>query len=143
MDQIVHQFQCVFFISQVAEWVVPVRLFQVDQVEHPDVIPLAFQVAPSGQQHLGLRVSNDIISVGLQNVWFYIAAGLGRAAAANNQDVEGAAVLVGVQAQADMASQDLVLFLAEHGVDLPGRAPGGGAMLLAVPCAPLLRGVDV
>ena len=50
-----------------------------------------------------------------------LAAGLSRAAAANNQDVEGAAVLVGVQAQADMAGQDLVLFLAEHGVDLRGE----------------------
>lgn len=138
----IDQLEDIFFVSQIAEWVVSVRLLQVDQVEHPDVISFAFQPPSGRSEHLHFRVSNDIIGVGLQNVWFHIAAGLGRAAAANNQDVEGAAVFVGVQAQADMAGQDLVLFLAEHGVDLPWRAPGGGAVLLAVPSAPLFRGVD-
>ena len=142
LDEIIDQLEDIFFISQIAEWVVSVRLLQVDQVEHPDFIPFAFQPSSGGCEHLHFRVSDDIIGVGLQDVWFDIAAGLGRAAAANNQDVEGAAVLVGVQAQADMAGQDLVLFLAEHGVDLPGRTPGGGAVLLAVPRAPLFRGVD-
>ena len=142
LDEIINQLEDIFFISQIAEWVIPVRLLQVDQIEYSDVISLAFQPPSGGCEHLHFRVGNDIIGVGLQNVWFHIAAGLGRAAAANNQDVEGAAVLVGVQAQADMAGQDLVLFLAEHGVDLPGRAQGGGAVLLAVPRAPLFRGVD-
>ena len=142
LDEIINQLEDIFFISQIAEWVIPVRLLQVDQIEYSDVISLAFQPPSGGCEHLHFRVSDDIIGVGLQNVWLDIAAGLSRAAAANNQDVEGAAVLVGVQAQADMAGQDLVLFLAEHGVDLPGRAPGGGAVLLAVPRAPLFRGVD-
>lgn len=110
LDEIINQLEDIFFISQIAEWVIPVRLLQVDQVEHPDVIPFAFQPPSGGCEHLHFRVGNDIIGVGLQNVWLDIAAGLSRAAAANNQDVEGAAVLVGVQAQADMAGQDLVLF---------------------------------
>ena len=112
LDEVIDQLEDIFFISQIAEWVVSVRLLQVDQVEHPDVIPFAFQPSSCRSEHLHLRVGHDIIGVGRQNVWFHIAAGLGRAAAANNQDVEGAAVFVGVQAQADMAGQDLVLFLA-------------------------------
>ena len=49
-----------------------------------------------------------------------VNAVLRRAAAADDQDIEGAAVLVGVQPQADVAGEELVLLLGEHGVDLPG-----------------------
>ena len=96
LDEIINQLEDIFFISQIAEWVIPVRLLQVDQIEYSDVISLAFQPPSGGCEHLHFRVGNDIIGIGLQNVWFHIAAGLGRAAAANNQDVEGAAVFVGV-----------------------------------------------
>ena len=85
LDEIINQLEDIFFISQIAEWVIPVRLLQVDQVEHPDVIPFAFQPPSGGCEHLHFRVGNDIIGVGLQNVWLDIAAGLSRAAAANNQ----------------------------------------------------------
>ena len=46
-------------------------------------------------------------------------------------------MLVGVQAQADVASEDLVLLLGKHGIDLFGGRPGSGAMLLPVPCPDL------
>ena len=51
-------------------------------------------------------------------------------------------MLVGVQAQADVASKDLVLLLGKHGVDLFGGCPGGGAMFLSVPCPALPRLVE-
>ena len=71
-------------------------------------------------QHLRFGVGDDIVGVGLQDVGLDIAAGLGRAAAADDQHIEGAAVLVGVQSQTDISGQELVLFLAELGVDLLG-----------------------
>ena len=40
---------------------------------------------------------------------------------------------VGVEAEAHMAREQLVLLLREHGVDLPRRGPGRGAVFLAVP----------
>ena len=47
-----------------------------------------------------------------------------------------------VQPQADVAGEQLVLFLAELCVDLLGRGPGGGAMLLAVPRPALLIRIE-
>ena len=41
-------------------------------------------------------------------------------------------MLVGIQPQADMLCQGLILLLAEHGVDLFGGRPLGGAVFLAV-----------
>ena len=40
---------------------------------------------------------------------------------------------MGVQAQANMLREDLVLLLAEHGIDLPGGPPGGGAVFFPFP----------
>ena len=51
-------------------------------------------------------------------------------------------MLVGVQPQADVFGQQLVLLLREHGIDLPGRGPGGGAVFLAVTGPALLLGVE-
>ena len=49
-------------------------------------------------------------------------------------------MLVSVQAQADVAGEELVLLLGEHGIDLFGGRPGSGAMFLSVPC-PALPGL--
>ena len=108
------------------------RLFQVDEVQHPNVVALAFEVAASGGQYLHFRIGDHIVGIRLQNVGQHIAAGLGRAAAADDQYVEGPAVLVGIQPQADMLCQGLILLLTEHGVDLFGGRPLGGAVFLAV-----------
>ena len=142
LDEIVHQFEGVLFIPDIAEGVVTVTLCQVDQIQHPDVIALAFEIPTSGQQHLRFGVGDDIVGVGLQDVWLHIAAGLGGAAAADDQHVEGTAVLVGVQPQADVSGQQLVLLLAELGVDLLGCGPGRRAVFRAVPPAALLRAVQ-
>ena len=42
-------------------------------------------------------------------------------------------MLVRIQTQTNMPGQGLALLLREHGVDLPGRAPYGAAVFLAVP----------
>ena len=120
LDEIVHQLEGVLLVPQIAEGVVAVALLQVDQIEHPDLISVLLQPATSGGEHLLLRVSDHIVGIGLQDVGLDIASGLGRAAAADDQDIEGAAVLVGVQPQADVAGEELVLLLGAQGVDLPG-----------------------
>ena len=51
-------------------------------------------------------------------------------------------MLVGIQPQTDVFGQQLVLLLSEHGVDLPGRGPSGGAVFLALPGPALLVGVE-
>ena len=48
-------------------------------------------------------------------------------------------MLVSVQPQADMAGENLILFLAELRVDLFGRGPGGGTVLRSLPPPALLR----
>ena len=75
----------------------------------------------------------------LKTVGVAMGACVAAAAAADDQDIEGAAVLVGVQPQADVAGEELVLLLGEHGVDLPGRGPGGRAVFRALPHPALLR----
>ena len=47
-----------------------------------------------------------------------------------------------VQPQPDMAGQDLILFLTELRIDLPGRAPHGRAMFLAIPRPAAFRVID-
>lgn len=52
LNEIVHQLQSVFFVPQVAEWIVSVGLLQIHKVQHPDIVPLAFEVAACSSQHL-------------------------------------------------------------------------------------------
>ena len=77
----------------------------------------------------------------IQDVRLHIRAALARAGAFNDQHVQGAAVLVGIQPQADIFGQQLVLLLCEHGIDLTGGDPSGGAVFLAVSDPALLVGV--
>lgn len=45
LDQRIHQLQSIFLIPQVAEGVIAVRLFQIHEIQHADVIALLFQVS--------------------------------------------------------------------------------------------------
>jgi len=49
-------------------------------------------------------------------------------------------VLTSVQPQADVPGEEFVFFLGEHGVDLLGCGPGGGAVFLPVSAAALVGG---
>ena len=51
-------------------------------------------------------------------------------------------MLVGIQPQPHMAGEDLVLLLPELRVELPGRAPCGGAVFLSVPCSALSGSIE-
>ena len=51
-------------------------------------------------------------------------------------------MFVGIQPQPHMAGQDLILFLTELRIDLPGRAPHGRAMFLAIPRPAAFRVID-
>ena len=132
LNEVIDQPQGVLLVPNVTERVISVRLLQIDKVQHPHIVALAFEVAAGGGEHLHFGIGDHIVGVGLQNIGQHIAAGLGRAAASDDQYVEGPAVLVGIQPQADMLCQGLILLLAEHGVDLFGGRPLGGAVFLAV-----------
>ena len=51
-------------------------------------------------------------------------------------------MLMGIQSQPHMAGQDLILLLAKLCVDLPGGAPHGGAVFLAIPRPAALGVID-
>ena len=51
-------------------------------------------------------------------------------------------MLVGIQPQPHMAGEDLVLLLPELRVELPGRAPCGGAVFLSVTCSALSGSIE-
>ena len=116
LDQVVHQLQRVLLISEIAEGVVSIGLIEIDQIQHPNFIAFAFEVAAGGKENFRFRVSNDIIGVGLQNVGEHIAAGLGGTAAADDQHVETAPMLAAVQSQADVPGENLALLLGELAV---------------------------
>ena len=116
LDQVVHQLQCVLLISEIAEGIVAVGLAEVDQIQHPNFIAFAFEVAAGGKENFRFRVSNDIVGVGLQNVWEHIAPGFCCAAAADDQHVEAAPVLAAVQPQADVAGENFAPLLGELAV---------------------------
>ena len=111
LDQVVHQLQCVLFVPEIAEGIVAVGLAEVDQIQHPNLVALAFEVAAGGKENFRFRVSNDIVGVGLQNVGEHIAAGLGGTAAADDQHVETAPMPAAVQPQTDVPGENLALLL--------------------------------
>ena len=111
LDQVVHQLQRVLFVPEIAEGIVAVGFAEVDQIQHPNFIAFAFEVATGGKENFRFRVSNDIIGVGLQNVWEHIAPGFCCAAAADNQHVETAPMLAAVQPQTDVPGENLALLL--------------------------------
>ena len=88
LDQCVDQLQRVLFIPQITERVIAVRLRQIHQIQHSDVVSLPFQIPSGGGQHLHLRVRDHIVAVCFQNVGLDIAAGLSGAAAANDQHIQ-------------------------------------------------------
>ena len=87
LNEVIDKPQGILLVPDIAEGVVSVRLLQIDKVQHPHIVALAFEVAAGGSQHLHFGIGDHIVGVGLQNVRQDIAAGLGRAAAADDQDV--------------------------------------------------------
>ena len=142
LNEVIDKPQGILLVPDIAEGVVSVRLLQIDKVQHPHIVALAFEVAAGGSQHLHFGIGDHIVGVGLQNVRQDIAAGLGRAAAADDQYVEGPAVLVGIQPQTDILCQGLILLLTEHSVDLFGRRPLCRAVFLAVTGAALCGAIQ-
>ncbi len=58
-----------------------------------------------------------IVCIAHGDTGLHIASTLTRVRAADHQDVEGAPVLVGIQSQAHILGEQLVLLLGEYGVD--------------------------
>ena len=87
LDQVVDQLQYVFFIPQIAERIVAIRLLQIHKVQNAHVVALLFEVAARGKKHFRFGVCYDIIGVCGQDIGQHKAACLGRAAAANDQHV--------------------------------------------------------
>ena len=88
LDQRVDQLQRVLFIPQIVERIIAVRLRQIHQIQHSDVVSLPFQIPSGGGQHLHLRVRDHIVAVCFQNIGLDIAARLSSAAAANDQHIQ-------------------------------------------------------
>jgi len=51
LDQVIDQLQHVFFVAQVAERIVAVRLFQIHKVQNAHIVALLFEITARGKQH--------------------------------------------------------------------------------------------
>ena len=87
LDQVIDQLQYVFFIPQIAERIVAVRLFQIHKVQNAHVVALLLEVAARGKQHFRFGVCYDIIGVCGQDVRQHKTARFCRAAAADDQHI--------------------------------------------------------
>ena len=132
LDQVVDQLQHVLFVTQIAKRVISVRLFQIHKVQNAHVVALLFKVTARGKQDFGFRVRNDVVCVCGQDIGQHKAARLGRAAAANDQHVEGSAVLVGIQTESDVLGQRDAVLLRELRVDGCWCRPRRGTVFLTV-----------
>ena len=139
LDQVIDQFQHVLFVAQVAERIVAVRLFQIHKVQNAHVIALLFEIAARGKQHFRFGVCYDIIGVCGQDIRQHKAARLGRAAAADDQHVERAAMLVRIQTEPDVLGQRDAVLLRKLRVDGCRRSPRRRAVFLAVAGPALIR----
>ena len=116
VDQVVHQLQRVLFIPEIAEGIVAVGLAEIDEIQNPNFIALAFEVAAGGKEDFGFRVSNHIVGVGLQNVGQHIAPGLGCTTATDDQHVKTAPMLAAVQPQANVPGENFAPLLGKLAV---------------------------
>ena len=139
LDQVVDQLQHVLFVAQIAEWIIAVRLLQIHKVQNAHVVALLFEVAARGKQHFRFGVCYDIIGVCGQDVRQHKTACFGCAAAADDQHVEGAAVLVRIQTEPDVLRQRDAVFLRELRIDGCGCGPRRRAVFLAVAGPALIR----
>ena len=103
------------------------------------IILMLFQEAPEYEQNFGFRVRNDVVRVCGQDVRQHKTACFGCAAAADDQHVEGAAVLVRIQTEPNVLRQRDAVLLRELRVDGCGCRPRCGAVFLAVAGPALIR----
>ena len=139
LDQVVDQLQYVLFIPQIAEWIVAVRLFQIHKVQNAHVVALLFEIAARGKQHFRFGVCYDIIGVRGQDIRQHKASRFCRAAAADDQHVERAAVFVRIQTEPDVLGQRDAVLLRELRIDGCGCSPRRGAVFLDVAGPALIR----
>ena len=139
LDQVVDQLQHVLFVAQIAERIVTVRLFQIHKVQNAHVVALLFEIAARGKQHFRFGVCYDIIGVCGQDIRQHKTACFGCAAAADDQHVEGAAMLVRIQTETDVLGQWDAVLLRELRIDGCGCGPRRGAVFLAVAGSALIR----
>ena len=131
-DQIGDQLQHVLIVPDIAEWIVTVRLGEIDQIEGLDRVPFLQQQMTDGGQDLALRVGHYEATVALHDPRQRQGSGLASAAAAQGQNVQIPSVSMGVHADPHMPGQRKALFLRQLPVQLLGVAPFGGAVLLAL-----------
>ena len=139
LDQVIDQLQHVFFIPQIAEGVISVRLLQIHKVQNAHIVALLFEITAGCKQDFGFGVRDDIIRVRGEDIGQHEAACFSRAAAADDQHVERAAVFVRIQTEPDVLRQRNALLLRELRVDGCWCRPRRGAVFLAVAGSTLIR----
>ncbi|CUN24757.1 Uncharacterised protein [Agathobacter rectalis] len=129
--QIGNETEYVFVIVDVLEWIVAKRCVGIDEVKDTHLISFLFQQTACLSEQLGFGVCNDHRAAALHDVRQGKASGFSCTGASHHEDVETSAVLVGVQADAEVLRQQDVLgvrLLAVFLTDLPGITPSGGTM---------------
>ena len=91
-DQVGDQLEHVLLIPYVNQRIVPIRLREFHQIEHPDAIPPRLQQSAYVTQQLALRICQYIRGIALHQVGLGIEARLARAAAADDEHIEIAPV---------------------------------------------------
>ncbi|CUP48229.1 Uncharacterised protein [Flavonifractor plautii] len=135
LNEVVDQPEHVRVLSDVAEWVVAVRMGGVYQIEYPQDIAALEQQRPHRPHDFALGISTDIRGVCQHDVGLYQKAGLACAAAADDDLQQVAAVLLAVQAHLQVLGQNhvpvRVLAVAILPVQRPHVAPRRRAVLHA------------
>ena len=131
MYQIGNKTEYVFIIVDILAGIVTKRCVGIDEVKDTHLISLFLQQTACLSEQLGFRVGNDHRTAALHDVRQGKASGFSCTGASHHEDVETSAVLVGVQADAEVLRQQDVLgvrLLAVFLTDLPGITPSGGTM---------------
>lgn len=135
LNEVVYEPEHVRVLSDVAERVIAVRMGGVYQIEYPQDIAALEQQRPHSPHDFPLGISTDIRGVCQHDVGLYQKAGLARAAAADDDLQQVAAMLFAVQAHLQVLGQDhipiRVLAVAVFPVQHPHVAPRRRAVLHA------------
>ena len=99
----IYELQHVLVLPDVTKGVIKVGLLWMDEIEHPQGIPLFDQQRPRVSKQLPLGVTCHKAAIGLHEIGQGVKPGFTRAGTANHQHIEVAPVLVGIHSQPDTA----------------------------------------
>ena len=136
LNEVIHQLHHILGIPDIGKGVKSVRMARINEVKHPQHIPLLQQQRRQVPEHFALGVRHQEAAVYLHDIGLAEIPRLTGTAAAHDDLQQIPPVLPPVETHSHMAGQQGVVgrvFVRVFPIELPRTAPPGGAVFLPRP----------